>query len=82
MSRRRQSWRPYVALEESALERCRYGRVQAVPLDTDDEDDDDDLAYTPQWWLAVIVAIALGVALCPLAAAGVWLAVYLAGVGR
>lgn len=80
MSRRRQSWRPYVALEDSALDRCRYGRVQAVPVDTDAED--DDLAYTPQWWLAVIAAIALGVALCPLTAAGVWLAVYLAGVGR
>lgn len=76
MSRRRQSWRPYVALSDADLDRCRYGRVQAVPLD----DDDDDLAYTPQWWLAVVAALALGVALCPIAAAGVWLAVYLAGV--
>lgn len=80
MSRRRQSWRPYVAFSDADLDRCRYGRVQAVPLDDDDED--DDLAYTPQWWLAVVIALVLGVALCPLAAAGVWLAVWLAGVGR
>lgn len=77
MSRRRASWRPYEGPTDEQLDLIRYGRVQAVPLD---DDDDDNLIYTPQWWLALIVAAMLGVALLPVAYAAVWLGCWIAGV--
>lgn len=88
MSRRRQSYRPYLPVTQEALNAARYG-TQARRMDRShlrlihsEQTASDDLVGTPYWWLALIVAVGLGVVLMPLAYAGVLVACWILGVMR
>jgi hypothetical protein len=88
VSRRRQSYRPYLPVTQEALNAARYG-TQARRMDRShlrlihsEQAATDDLVGTPYWWLALIVAVGLGVVLMPLAYCGVLVACWIAEAVR